>query len=84
MRNGDRIPSDDIKLKMAEIFECTLDYLMGKSDIRNPEELNINDMDVAFATGIKGLNKQNQETLKNIMDGLLAKQKMENEKGEKK
>ena len=37
--NGDRIPSDDIKLKMTEIFECTLDYLMGKSDIRKPEKL---------------------------------------------
>ena len=35
--NGDRIPSDDIKLKMCELFNCSLDYLMGKSDIRNPE-----------------------------------------------
>lgn len=32
---GDRIPSDDIKLKMAEIFNCSLDYLLGKTDIRN-------------------------------------------------
>lgn len=37
--SGDRIPSDDIKLKMCEIFNCSLDYLMGKSNIRNPEEL---------------------------------------------
>ena len=35
--SGDRIPSDDIKLKMCELFNCSLDYLMGKSDIRNPE-----------------------------------------------
>ena len=33
--SGDRIPSDDIKLKMCEIFNCSLDYLMGKSNIRN-------------------------------------------------
>lgn len=33
--SGDRIPSDDIKLKMCEIFNCTLDYLMGKSNTRN-------------------------------------------------
>ena len=38
--SGDRIPSDDIKLKMCELFDCTLDYLLGKSDIRNPEEYN--------------------------------------------
>ena len=35
--SGDRIPSDDIKLKMCELFNCSLDYLMGKSDIRKPE-----------------------------------------------
>lgn len=33
--SGDRIPSDDIKLKMSNIFNCSLDYLMGKTDIRN-------------------------------------------------
>jgi len=32
---GYSTPKDDIKLKMSEIFDCTLDYLMGKSDIRN-------------------------------------------------
>lgn len=32
---GDRIPSDDIKLKMTEIFNCSLDYLLGKTDKRN-------------------------------------------------
>jgi len=37
--SGDRIPSDDIKLKMCELFNCSLDYLMGKSDIRNPEQI---------------------------------------------
>ncbi len=77
MKNGDRVPSDDIKLKMTEIFGCTLDYLMGKSDIRNPEKINENDIDVAFATGIKGLNKENQEIAKSIIEGLLAKQNTE-------
>ena len=39
MKSGDAIPGDDIKLKMCSIFGCSLDYLLGKSDIRNPEEL---------------------------------------------
>ena len=30
---GDRIPSDDIKLKMTEIFNCSLDYLLGKTSL---------------------------------------------------
>lgn len=38
---GDAIPSDDIKLKMCKLFNCSLDYLMGadeykiKTDIKN-------------------------------------------------
>ena len=28
----------NVKLKLCEIFNCTLDYLMCKSDIRNPEK----------------------------------------------
>ena len=36
--SGDRIPSDDIKLKMCEIFNCSLDYLMGKTDVRNSNQ----------------------------------------------
>lgn len=41
---GYSTPKDDIKLKMTKIFDCSLDYLMGKSDIRNSEILsNISD-----------------------------------------
>ena len=32
--SGDRMPSDDIKLKMAEVFDCSVDYLLGKTDSR--------------------------------------------------
>ena len=32
---GDIVPSDDIKLKMCEIFNCSLDYLMYTTDKRN-------------------------------------------------
>jgi len=33
---GIRTPDDDIKKKIAEYFNVSLDYLMGVSDIRNP------------------------------------------------
>lgn len=36
--SGANAPSDDIKSKMCEIFNCTLDYLMGKSNFKTKEE----------------------------------------------
>ena len=36
--NGKNMPSVDILEKIAKLFDCTTDFLLGKSDIRNPEE----------------------------------------------
>lgn len=75
------IPTEAV-IKLAEYFGVSTDYLLGKSDIRNPEKININEIDIAFASGIKGLNKENKEIAKNIIEGLLAKQKNEENKKE--
>ncbi len=75
--NGNRKPSMGILLKLSDIFDCSIDYILGKSDIRNPNNVELSDLDIAFSTGIRGLNKENQETLKNIIDGLLLKQQNE-------
>lgn len=60
---GDRVPGDDIKLKMCEIFNCSLDYLLGKSDIRNPEELK--NVKFANSSGLdtEGLDEEDLEEL---------------------
>lgn len=70
-----RKPSMEILLKLSRIFDCNIDYLLGVSDIRSIPDLD--DLDIAFSNGIKGLNKANKETLKEIMKGLLLKQQME-------
>ena len=81
---GERDPSTETVIKLAEFFNVSTDYLLGKSDVRNPEKVDIDDIDIAFSDGIKGLNKENQEIAKNIIEGLLAKQKNEENKGDKK
>ena len=82
--NGSNLPSDEVKLKMCEIFNCSLDYLMCKSDVRNPEKVNINDADVAFASGVKALNETNKMIIKNTLEALLAKQEQDNKTTEDK
>lgn len=59
---------------LAEYFNVSIDYLLGKSDIRNPKEVNICEADVAFVNGIEGLNETNKMIIKNTLEALLAKQ----------
>ncbi|MDO7787901.1 helix-turn-helix domain-containing protein [Desulforamulus aquiferis] len=30
--NGQRVPSDEIKIKLAEVFDTTTDFLLGRTD----------------------------------------------------
>lgn len=62
--SGERTPSDDIKLKMTEIFGCTLDYLMGKSNIRNPETIDTDKINIGLST--KDYNPPTEEQQKKI------------------
>lgn len=36
--SGANSPSDDIKKKMCELFDCSMDYLMGKNDFKTNKE----------------------------------------------
>lgn len=36
--SGANAPSDEIKLKMCELFNCSMDYLMGKSNYKNEDD----------------------------------------------
>ncbi|MDS0525013.1 helix-turn-helix domain-containing protein [Clostridium sp. SHJSY1] len=38
--NGNSTPNDEIKLKIVEYFNISLDYLLGKSEIKNYSHLN--------------------------------------------
>lgn len=52
---GYSTPKDEVKFKMCELFNCSLDYLMGKSDIRNNEEKEQDILDLAKV----GFTKEN-------------------------
>lgn len=75
---GDRKPSLEVLIKLSEIFNCSIDYILCKTDIRNPEKINIEDADIAFVSGMKGLNETNKMIIKNTLEALLAKQEKDN------
>lgn len=82
--NGKRDPNTDTLIKLSELFNVSVDYILGKSDIRNFDEINIDKIDIEFANGIKRLSLENQKIAKNIIESLLAKQKGEENSKEKK
>ena len=64
----------------SELFDVTTDYLLGNTDIRKFDLLNLCSEDIKFIKSIKKLDETNKMIIKNTMEALLDKQ----EKDEKK
>ena len=82
--NGIREPDIETLKILADFFDVSIDYLLGKTDKRNNDndkkELEIN---WALSGGYSALNDTNREIAKSVIESLLAKQEQE-EKGENK
>lgn len=50
---GNREPNNELTIKMCELFNCTMDYLIGLTNIREPID------------GLK-MDKMNEKTKKNL------------------
>lgn len=60
---GTREPDNETLVKLAEIFNCSIDYLLGKTDIRNPYDEFLTQAKEKY--GSRG-KKQAEELLENI------------------
>lgn len=58
-----RKPSMEVLLKLSEIFDCSIDYILGKSDIRNPEEIRNIKHANAGGVDITGLDEEDLKEL---------------------
>lgn len=74
-----REPSDDIKLKMCELFNCSLDYLVGRTDIRSPEKIEDDPLGLAkIGFSMKDYNpptETQKEQIKVIIETILKDNK---------
>lgn len=66
--NGKNMPSVEVLEKLAKVFDCTLDYLMGKSEIRNPEELKKIPFANAGGLNVNGLDEEDLLELQKQID----------------
>ena len=73
-----RITVDTLS-KIAEALDEPLEKLVSLSRNEDYAFVNVNDMDVAFASGIKGLNETNKAIIKSTIEALLAKQEKDEE-----
>lgn len=60
----EREPNDDITLKLADFFNVSTDYLLGKSDVRNPENIDNDKINIGLST--KDYNPPTEEQQKKI------------------
>ena len=77
---NEREPNDDLTIKFAEFFGVSTDYLLGKSEIRNPEQIPLTDEDIKFMKSIKKLDETNKMIIRNTMEALLDKQEKDENK----
>lgn len=72
-----REPDDDLKLKISKYFNCSIDYLVGKTDIRNyeyEEKKSNNKEDFFMMLHIKEIRKKQGLTQYDLADKLQTTQ----------
>lgn len=57
--NETRKPSMEVLIKLSEIFNCSIDYLLGKSDVRNHGQ----QIDDVLNEAMIGMSKEEYEAL---------------------
>ncbi len=66
--NEKRDISTDILKRLAEYFDVSIDYLLGKSDIRNPEKLKNIQFANAGGLDVNGLDEEDLLELQKQVD----------------
>lgn len=73
---NEREPNNLLTIKLAEYFNVTTDYLLGKSDIRNFDELNKMNK---YTLDVEGLDDEVLKIFQNLTDYVKSKkQKIRN------
>lgn len=71
---GKTFPNGETLIKISEYFECSIDYLLGLSNIVDPAKNEISQEDISLINKIKKLNVDDRTEVMMIIDFRLSQQ----------
>ncbi len=73
---GRNQPNNDILFKLSEYFNCSIDYLLGRTDQRRPaENITADDFTIAFSNLQNELSDDDKQMILTIAQTLAEKRK---------
>ncbi|MDV5987549.1 helix-turn-helix transcriptional regulator [Streptococcus canis] len=72
-----RKPTSDTLQKLADFFNVSTDYLLGNTDIKNSDEINLSDFELLYRKTSKNLSEEEKSELeKELKEFLKERQKI--------
>lgn len=74
-----REPNDETKIKIADFFNVSIDYLLGRSDIKNPEqEINSEQLKIGIYTNdYRHITQEQKDKIKEYAEFILRNNRKE-------
>ena len=74
-----RTPSLSVLLQLCELFNCSIDYILCRTNIRNNIKIDMTYEDLNIINSFQKLNCTNKLIIKNILHALLIQQELDEE-----
>lgn len=85
--NDKNMPSLDVLNKLSEIFNCSIDYLLGKTDVRTPSsniDFSKDELHIALSAEDKGyISEDVKKAIENYAKFVIEEEKKKEEKNKK-
>lgn len=82
--NGNRKPTAEITSKLANFFNVSADYLLGKTDLKKSDEIDLSDFELLYRKTSTSLSDEEKVQLESdLKDFLLERERLFRERDEK-